>query len=478
MTRTITALLPMLWVTLASIVVLVQLSVRRNHRATYVLTCLGLVGALAGIVPAAALVPHQVTTLMVIDAFALFFSGATIAAGLVVALLAHPYLEACEERKEEFYVVLLLAVLGALVLVSCTHFASFFLGLELLTVALIIMIGYLRLSNESVEAGLKYLILATASTAFMLFGLALLYYEFGSMEFSTIGSALREGTVRDPAVVAIGAALLFVGVGYKLAIVPFHMWTPDIYEGAPAPVTAFVATVPKGAVVAFLFRLFAGAGLNQMSSLVVAVGVLAAASMFVGNFLALRQENMKRLLAYSSISHMGYLLVAVVAGGRMAMGAVGYYVIAYYITMLAAVGIISLLSRGQPELMEIEDYRGLFWHRPGVATVLAGTMLSLAGIPLTAGFIGKFLVLTAGVGSALWTLVILLVVNSAIGLYYYLRVTVTLFSRREIEEPIVGRSLTFTGGAVLAVLGILMLFLGVYPAPLLWVLRSMGMTMQ
>lgn len=478
MTPTLTALLPMLWITLASIVILLQLSLKRDHRAALMLTCIGCVGALVSLVPAAMVVPRQVTALIVVDGFALFFSGATIAAGLVVAILAYPYLESCNERKEEFYVVLLLAVLGSLVLVSSTHFASFFLGLELLTVSLIIMIGYLRLSNRSVEAGLKYLILATASSAFMLFGLALLYYEFGSLEFGAIGNALRDGTVPDPVLVTMGGALLFVGIGYKLAVVPFHMWTPDIYEGAPAPVTAFVATVPKGAMMAFLLRLFLESGLNRMTPLVVAVSVLAAASMFIGNFLALRQDNLKRLLAYSSISHMGYLLVAVVAGGGMATGAVGYYVVAYYITLLAAVGIISLLSSGQPELMDIENYRGLFWRRPGVATVLAGTMLSLAGIPLTAGFIGKFLVLTAGVGSALWTLVILLVANSAIGLYYYLRVTVILFSRRDAEEPLGERSLTFAGGAVLTVLGILMLVLGVYPAPLLWVLRLVGMTMQ
>ncbi len=478
MTTTLTALLPMLWVTLASIVVLLQLSIRRNHLAAVVLTCIGLLGALAGIIPAAMVVPHQVTSLLVVDAFALFFSGATIAAGLVVALLARPYLEACDEHREEFYVVLLLAVLGALVLVSGTHFTSFFLGLELLTVSLVIMIGYLRSSNQSVEAGLKYLILATASSAFMLFGLALLYYEFGSMEFNAIGSVLRDGTVRDPALVVTGGALLFVGVGYKLAVVPFHMWTPDVYEGAPAPVTAFVATVPKGAMIAFLFRLFQEAGYNHMTPLVAAVSVLAVASMFIGNFLALRQDNIKRLLAYSSISHMGYLLVAVVAGGTMAMGAVGYYVVAYYITLLAAVGIISVLSGGQPELMDLEDYRGLFWRRPGIATVLAGAMLSLAGIPLTAGFIGKFLVLTAGVGSALWALVILLVVNSAIGLYYYLRVTVILFSRRDTEDAVGGASVTFAGGAVIALLGLLMLFLGVYPTPLLWILRLVGMTMQ
>ncbi len=478
MTPTLTALLPVLWVTLASLVVLLQLSIRRDHRAAFVLTCIGLVGALVGIIPAAAVVPIQVTSLMVIDAFALFFFGATIAAGLVVTLLARPYLDACDEHKEEFYVVLLLALQGALVLVSSTHFASFFVGLELLTVSLIIMIGYLRASNQSVEAGLKYLILATASSAFMLFGIALLYYEFGSMEFSTIGGVLRDTTVRHPVLVVCGGALLFVGVGYKLAVVPFHMWTPDIYEGAPAPVTAFVATVPKGAMIAFLLRVFLEAGLRQMTSLVTAVSVLAAASMFVGNFLALRQDNVKRLLAYSSIAHMGYLLVAVVAGDAMAVGAVGYYVVAYYITMLGAVGTISLLSGGQPELMDIEDYRGLFWRRPGVATVLAATMLSLAGIPLTAGFIGKFLVLTSGVGSTLWTLVILLVANSAIGLYYYLRVTVILFSRRENEESVGGRNLTFAGGAVLAVLGILLLFLGVYPAPLLWVLRLVGTTMQ
>jgi NADH-quinone oxidoreductase subunit N len=478
MTPTWIALLPMLCVAAASIVVLMQLSIRRNHGLAVVLTCLGLIGALAAIIPAAAVVPRNATSLLVIDTFSLFFSGATVAAGLVVALLARPYLEACEEHREEFYVVLLLAVLGALVLVSGIHFASFFLGLELLTVSLVIMIGYLRASNQSVEAGLKYLILATASSAFMLFGLALLYFEFGSMQFDNIGNALRGGAVNASLPVVTGGALLFVGVGYKLAVAPFHMWTPDIYEGAPAPVTAFVATVPKGAMIAFLYRLLHEAGVITMTPLVVVVSALAVASMFIGNFLALRQDNVKRLLAYSSISHMGYLLVAVVAGGTMATGAVGYYIVAYYITLLAAVGVISLLSDGPTELMDIEDYRGLFWRRPGVATVLAGSMLSLAGIPLTAGFIGKFLVLAAGVGSSLWTLVILLVANSAIGLYYYLRVTVVLFSRRDPEEPVRGARMSFAGGTILAVLGLLMLFLGVYPAPLLWVLRMVGITMQ
>jgi NADH-quinone oxidoreductase subunit N len=478
MMPTLTALLPMLWVTLASIVVLLQLSMKRNHRTAMVLSCIGLIGGISSIVPAASVVPLQVTSLLVIDGYALFFFGVTLVAALVVAILARPYLESCNEQREEFYVVLLLAVLGAMVLVSSTHFAAFFVGLELLTVSLVIMIGYLRSSTRSVEAGLKYLILATASSAFMLFGLALLYYEFGSMGFAAIGAAVRNGSIHDAPLVLVGGALLFVGVGYKLAVAPFHMWTPDIYEGAPAPVTAFVATVPKGAMIAFLFRLFQEGGMHQMSSLVVAVSVLAAASMFIGNFLALRQNNLKRLLAYSSIAHMGYLLVAVVAGGSLASGAVGYYVVAYYITMLGAVGTISLLSDGQHELMDIDDYRGLFWRRPGVATVLAGTMLSLAGIPLTAGFIGKFFVLTAGVGSALWALVILLVTNSAIGLYYYLRVTVALFSRHENEERLGGKELTVAGGAVLTVLGFLMLVLGVYPAPLLWVLRLAGMTLQ
>lgn len=478
MTPTITALLPMIVVTAASLVVLVQLSIKRNHFAAYLLTCVGLVGALVAIIPAAQVVPQHVTSLLVIDGFALLFSGLTIAAALVVALIARPYFDGCDERKEEFYVILLLSVLGAMVLVSTTHFAAFFLGLELLTVALIVMIAYLRSSAQSVEAGLKYLILATASSAFMLFGLALLYMEFGSLDFAVLGGAVREANIRHPALLLIASALVFVGIGYKLAVVPFHMWTPDVYEGAPAPVTAFVSTVPKGAVVAFLLRLFLDVHLYNIEAITVGVAVLAGASMFIGNFLALRQENVKRLLAYSSISHMGYLLVAVVAGGSLAVGAVGYYIAAYYITMLSAVGIISLLSGGQPELMDIEDYRGLFWRRPGVATVLAGAMLSLAGIPLTAGFIGKFLVLGAGVGSALWTLVVLLVVNSAIGLYYYLRVTVALFARRENEEPVEGRKLTVAGGAVLATLGILLLILGVYPTPLLWILRLVGMTMQ
>src|SRR5205823_6514881 len=234
-------------------------------------------------------------------------------------------------------------------------------------------------------------------------------------------------------------------LGFKLAVVPFHMWTPDVYEGAPAPVTAFVATVSKGAVVALLLRYLVQTGASTYRPVLLALSLIAVASMLVGNVLALLQHNVKRLLAYSSIAQLGYLLVALVAGGPRAAEAVTYYMVAYMVTTLCAFGSVTVLSGTTADADTLEVYRGLFWRRPGVAVVLAAALLSLAGMPLTAGFVGKFYVLAAGVESALWLLVVLVVCNSALGLFYYLRLVVTMCAPlpREAMVPTTGFTLAW-----------------------------------
>jgi len=258
--------------------------------------------------------------------------------------------------------------------------------------------------------------------------------------------------------------MIIVGLGFKLAVVPFHLWTPDVYEGAPAPVTAFIATVSKGAVFALLFRFFNRIDIHDHPALFVIIAAVAIASMFIGNLLALLQRNVKRLLAYSSISHLGYLLVTLLASGGVAATAAEFYLVAYFITTLGAFGVVTMLSGKDRDADAMEDYEGLAWKKPWLAAVFTAMLFSLAGIPLTAGFMGKFYIIAAGAGSALWSVIIVLVINSAIGLYYYLRIIVSLFTRTE-GEVVALRS--YSGSIVLAVLTILLIWIGVYPVPVI-----------
>ncbi len=267
--------------------------------------------------------------------------------------------------------------------------------------------------------------------------------------------------------------LLLVGISFKLALPPFHMWTPDVYQGAPAPVAAFIATVSKGAMFALLLRYFYAWQVVRHPVLLPAFTALSIAAMFTGNLLALQQQNLKRLLAYSSIANMGYLLVAFLAGGALGKTAVTFYLSAYFITTLTAFGVITVLSRHHREVEQLAEYRGLAWRFPWLSLLLGVSLLSLAGIPITAGFVGKFLVLYAGVGARLWLLAIIMVINSGIGLFYYLRVVIDLFRLPEFEptisknKPPAPARETPLALIALVVLFLLLLWLGFYPPTLI-----------
>jgi len=466
-TDDLTALSPLLVTAAAAVLALLALSVRRSHGLVSAITLAGLAIAGAAIPIAAAVAPRQVTPLLILDGYALFYMGLLLATSAAVCMLAFGYLEQRQENREEFYVLLLVATLGAMVLAASSHFVSLFLGLEIMSVGIYVLIAYLREGTRSVEAGIKYLILAGASSAFLILGMALVYAETGTMQFA----AMAERAAGAPGLVLAGLALMVTGVGFKLALVPFHMWTPDVYQGAPAPVTAFVATVSKGGMFAVLLRYFTGLPDAGYGPIVLVFALIAVASMLAGNLLALLENNVKRMLAYSSIAHLGYLLVALLASGSLATEAVTFYLVAYFVTTLAAFGVLTVLSDGQREAERLEDYRGLFWRRPWLATLFTAALLSLAGIPLTAGFVGKFCVAAAGVESGLWTLVICLVAGSAIGLFYYLRLVFVMFgaATTDGEQPPWPVAHRVSGGAAL-VLGVLMLsllWLGVYPSPLL-----------
>ena len=263
----------------------------------------------------------------------MFYLGLIIASAAAVAVLCYQYFENHDERREELYLLLLLATLGCAVLVTSIHFVSFLLGLEILSISLYSMLAYFKGREEALEAGKKYLILASASAAFLLFGMALIYADTGSMSFSRIGELPLGGS--SLALLLPGIVLTVTGIGFKLGVVPFHMWTADVYQGSPAPVTAFVATTSKAAMVALLLR-YLSSSVHQGRAVFLVFSVIAIASMCVGNLLALRQNNVKRILAYSSIAHFGYILVAFLAGATMAAGAVTFYLVAYTVTLLSS----------------------------------------------------------------------------------------------------------------------------------------------
>jgi NADH-quinone oxidoreductase subunit N len=467
----LTALLPLIVIATTVIVVMLVIAFFRDHKLTAVMTLAGLAFAGVSLSVVFPMIPRRITPLLILDHYGLFYTGLILIASFAVAALSYSYLEIHEGHREEFYLLLLLATLGCTVLAGSMHFASLFLGVEILSVSLYALVAYLRHSDRSIEAGVKYLILAAVSSAFILFGMALVYAEIGSMEFTQIAArAASPGGCGLP--FTSGLAMIIVGLGFKLSVVPFHLWTPDVYEGAPAPVTAFVSTVSKGAVFAVVLRYFSMVGVPISGPIFVIFTIIAIASMFTGNLLALFQSNVKRILAYSSISHLGYLLVTLLASGAMAATAAAFYLSAYFITTLGVFGVVTVLSEKDRDADSMDDYRGLAWRRPWLAGVFTAMLLSLAGIPLTAGFVGKFYVVAAGIGSGLWLLVIILTVNSALGLYYYLRIIVPLYTRGD-EEMTATPRLSLSGSAVLAGLTVLLVWLGVYPVPLIQMIQKL-----
>lgn len=473
MNRTeLTGLIPFTVIAGGAVLVMLAIAVHRSHRLTLGLTlasfCLGLVSLSSS----APLPPQQLTGLLVMDGYARFYLGLLFAAGVAVALMAYSYFERRAGHREEFYLLLLLATLGSAVLVASTHFASFLLGLEILSVSLYVLIGYARTSERGTEAAIKYLILAAISAALLFFGMALIYADLGTMELPRISTLLAERTGSPGMLLLAGLALTIVGIGFKLAVVPFHMWTPDIYEGAPAPATAFVASVSKGGMFALLLRYFSQLRMAAHGPFLTIFAVIAIASMLAGNLLALRQNNIKRMLAYSSIANWGYLLVAFLAGGTRAFTAVAYFLIAYFASILCAFGVVTALSGSDRETEDLSEYAGLFWRRPWLAGIFTTAMLSLASIPLTAGFVGKFYVLAAGINSALWLLVFVLVGSSGIGLYYYLRVVVTMSQGLGSTVVADSRKLSLSAGLLLTALAVILIWLGVYPGPVVHLIES------
>ena len=470
------SLIPIIIIAASPVVLMLVIAIKRNHFTINILSLLFLLAAFISVIYISGGAAVRIEPLFIIDGYALFYIGLLTAASFIVVILSYKYLESYRGNKEEFYVLLFTALLGSSILTISKHFVSFFLGLEILSVSLYTLIAYSKEYKNALEGGAKYLILAAVSSAFLLFGMALIYADTGSMDFYQIAMRLP-GITPNSVLVMGGIAMIIVGVGFKLAVVPFHMWTPDVYQGASAPVSAFIASVSKGGMLALLLRFFGLINFGTFGFIMLIFTIISIASMVAGNLLALLQKNVKRILAYSSIANFGYMLVAFVSAGSVGVEAATFYLTAYFIVILGSFGIVSVLSDGEHETEDIEDYRGLFWRRPMIALVFTAMLFSLAGIPLTAGFIGKYYLLAAGVNSSLWLLVFVLVGTSVIGLFYYLRIIKTMFQRdedsegKEVVRPRV--RVHVAGGLALAFLTIVLIWFGVLPSGLLSLLRTM-----
>lgn len=475
------ALAPYLTITVGILITLLLVSFQRRPALIFTATIVTLVATLIATVISFNELPHAIMQFVVVDKIGAFMNILFIIAALVTAVLSRSYLMSKSREPEEFFILLATATLGAMTLVVAHHFAALLLGLEILSISLYTLIGYPEEGQPPLEATLKYLILSGVASTIMLFGIALIYVTTRSLTFEF---AVPAGGPRMEVISVIGQVMFIGGIAFKLSLVPFHMWTPDVYEGAPAPVAGYLATVSKGAVFIAVLRYVLNADATANEAIFTVIAFFGVASMIVGNLLALLQDNIKRLLAYSSIAHFGYLTITLLALTRLADQSTAvetslFYLAGYFAMTLAAFAVITLLSSSgitgeedRLDAIDLKSYEGLFWRHPVAATVLTLSMLSLAGIPLTVGFIAKFYLILTGIGGALWVLVWALIIGSAIAIYYYLRVVITMTRQPEYSlKP--ARSLAADSLTATVILGATIVALGVYPQPIIDFVRSL-----
>ncbi|HYL86154.1 MAG TPA: NADH-quinone oxidoreductase subunit N [Candidatus Angelobacter sp.] len=414
------------------------------------------------------------------DSFSFFFRALVGTVAFLVVLAAEPYLERERLPDAEFFALLLFATAGMGVLASAQELLTAFIGLEMSSISSYILAGYRRDSLKSSESAMKYFLLGSFATAFFLYGIALVYGATGTTQLDKMAGADATSTL-----LKLGLALILIGLGFKVAAAPFQVWTPDVYEGAPTPVTALFSAGPKAAAFALLLRIFATVP-AATHFWFWAFWVLAALTMFAGNLGALVQTNVKRLLAYSSIAHAGYVLVAFAAvtamsgesggGAAPAYAAVLFYLLTYALVKLGAFTIVSQLGGAGEKNLSLDDYAGLSQRQPFVAAMLSVYLLSLLGLPVTAGFFGKFYIFKAAVNSHLLWLAVLMAINSVIGAYYYLRVIVVMYMREPSAEAVAAGPVTFPVGvtAVLLITFVGTILFGVYPNPVInFILRPL-----
>ena len=406
----------------------------------------------------------QFNEMFKVDSFSLFFNIIFLVSTILVALISMSYLDRGDRKQGPYYLLILLATLGMMLMAAGNELIIVFLGLELMSLSLYVLAGFFRDSPASSEAGMKYLLLGAFASAFFLYGIALIYGGAGTTSVPAIAEAITAEN-KSPLLLA-GMFLLVVGFGFKVAIVPFHQWAPDVYEGAPTTIAAFISAGPKAAGFAAFLRIFMEALPNLQVEWSGVLILLAMLTMTVGNVIAIAQTNIKRMLAYSSIAHAGYVLIGLVAANDDGISSAMLYLLIYCVMNIGAFGAVILAKTEDGESLMISDYAGLGTRKPLLAMFMTVMLLSLAGFPPTAGFVGKFYIFKSAVGAGHIWLVIIGAINTAISAFYYLRVVVTMYMREPEEElEFSPYASTLVVGLILAVVGILLI--GILPSLML-----------
>lgn len=458
-------LIPFILLTLGGLTIL-MLGVWPRRVSTRMLTAVTLTFLLLS--ASAALfweLPGEVSGMLVIDGISRLFTVLFTLGAAAIVLLSYGYAPTRNEVREEYLCLLLFATLGMTLLASSRHLVSAFIGLEILTVPLYALIAWRPARDGAVEGGVKYAVLAGFAATFFLYGIALVYASTGTLDLVALGTLTTDGRL-----LPVAMTLILVGIGFKLALVPFHMWAPDIYQAAPTPVTALFASIAKAAVLVFLIRLLCLQLPQTWEALLPLLWGLALISMVAGNLLALRQQNLKRLLAYSSIAHLGYILVALAAGNSLGRDAAIYYAGAYVVMNLGAFSVVAALAHPDHDRGDIEEYRGLGRRYPVLGLAMGVCLLALAGLPPTAGFMAKLLAFGAAVEAGNIMLVVIAVINTALAFFYYLRIMMVFYGPeetiRDITQPTKGTL------AVVIIASVLVIGLGIFPQ---WLLRAIAL---
>jgi NADH-quinone oxidoreductase subunit N len=406
------------------------------------------------------------SNMIVVDGYGTFFRGLVLVVGFLCILTSFSYFQREKAETGEYYALILFSIVGQCVLATASDLIMVFIGLEISSIATYILAGFLRDDRRNNESALKYFLLGSFATAFLLYGIAWIYGLTGSTNLEQIRSVLDQGS-KSALIADLAAAMLFVGFAFKVSVVPFQMWAPDVYQGAAAPVSAFMSAGPKAAAFAVFFRVFMVSFRPMNARWIWLVWVCALATMIVGNFAALLQTNVKRLLGYSSIAHAGYVLVALAAASQIGIAAAMFYLASYALMTIGAFAVISHIASRHERFVKIEDLAGLGRREPVTAALLAIFVFSLIGVPLTGGFFGKFYVFQAALNSHLVWLTVLGLMNSAIAAYYYLKIIVAVYMKEpgeaveQLSPPAFSLRLALWGSAV----GILVL--GIFPGTIL-----------
>jgi NADH-quinone oxidoreductase subunit N len=448
------------------LMVLDPIFARRTPRLFGHISILAFLAGIVGALGAQTVTGSSFSNLLIVDGYATFFRILVLSIGILAVLLSYQYLDRERAETGEYHALLLFCVAGQCLMVASNDLIMIFIGLEISSIATYILAGYLRNDKRNNESALKYFLLGSFATGFLLYGIAVIYGIAGSTKLDEIRTALSQPGV-STAAVAIAAALMIVGLGFKVSGAPFQMWAPDVYQGAPAPVSVFMATGPKAAAFAVFLRIFMTSFQQISSDWEPLIWISALLSMTIGNFAALTQNNLKRLMAYSAIAHAGYILVAFAAKSDGGAAAVMFYLAAYALMNIGAFAvIIHICGKGEKNL-RVEDLAGLGRTQPFTAALLTVFLLSLIGVPLTGGFFGKFYIFRAALQSNLVWLTVLGLLNSAVAAYYYLRLMVVMYMYEpgEVANSLEPLSPGLRAALVLPAIGTF--FLGILPGAVL-----------